>query len=233
MEQVKAESIERKKRLEQEMAVGVAQEQERLMRREIERQRNEVKRMEEQRLARTNMLRTRHDMEMEEQRQNRAKITEQHNSLRSVIDGNNMKAPDEYKAPPNWQPPPQHHHHEGGGGGWGPEQRGGGDNWHDQGGYRYCFFIQCRVKTCTSVTSTQTDPLTGPVNHMTTIITIISHLTIMADITTINLIIIITMAAPIIGPINHAVVARHAAHHVVIITIVVVDNDVVRTEYTR
>jgi len=134
MEQVKGESIERKKRLEQEMAVGVAQEHERLMRREIERQRNEVKRMEEQRLARTNMLRTRHDMEMEGQRQNRAKITEQHNSLRSVIDGNNMKAADEYKAPPNWKPPPQHHHE----GGWGPEQRhggGGGDQWHDQGGY--------------------------------------------------------------------------------------------------
>lgn len=94
-------------------------------------------------------------------------------------------------------------------------------------------YLQCRVKTCTSVTSTQTDPLTGPVNHMTIIITIISHLTIMADITTISLIIIITMAAPIIGPINHAVVARHAVHHVVIITIVVVDNDVVRTEFTR
>ena len=143
MEQVKGESIERKKRLEQEMAVGVAQEHERLMRREIERQRNEVKRMEEQRLARTNMLRTRHDMEMEGQRQNRAKITEQHNSLRSVIDGNNMKAADEYKAPPNWKPPPQHHHE----GGWGPEQRhggGGGDQWHDQGGYRY-FSYKCEL----------------------------------------------------------------------------------------
>ena len=67
------------------------------MRADIERQRQEVKRLEENRMARTNMLRTRHDMEMEEERQNRAKITEQHNSLRSVIEGNQMKAPNEYK----------------------------------------------------------------------------------------------------------------------------------------
>ena len=67
------------------------------MRADIERQRQEVKRLEENRMARTNMLRTRHDMEMEEQRQNRAKITEQHNSLRSVIEGNQMKPPNEYK----------------------------------------------------------------------------------------------------------------------------------------
>ena len=148
LEQNKNESQERKRRLEQEMDIGLAAEQERLIKMEMERQQSELKvsvrteikispsrlwtintiqycqyyfqRMQENRMHQQNQLRNRHDAEMEQSNRHRQNMNEQHQRLRELVDGRDMKPANEYKPPPNWQPP-QNQRMQGGGPGdqWG------------------------------------------------------------------------------------------------------------------
>ena len=63
--------------------------------------------MEEQRLRHENELRTRHENEMQMENRARQNIAEEHQRLRSLVDGSNMRPAHEYKPPPNWTPPQQ------------------------------------------------------------------------------------------------------------------------------
>jgi len=120
LEQNKNESQERKRRLEQEMDIGLAAEQERLIKMEMERQQSELKRMQENRMHQQNQLRNRHDAEMEQSNRHRQNMNEQHQRLRELVDGRDMKPANEYKPPPNWQPPQN-------------RMQGGGDQWGRSG----------------------------------------------------------------------------------------------------
>ena len=82
-------------------------------------------RMEEQRLRHQGELRARHENEVELSNRARQNINEQHNRLRTLVDGGQMRPAHEYKPPPNWQPPQRNQ----------PDPWGG--NQGNQGFYEY------------------------------------------------------------------------------------------------
>ena len=77
-------------------------------------------RMQENRMHQQNQLRNRHDAEMEQSNRHRQNMNEQHQRLRELVDGRDMKPANEYKPPPNWQPPQN-------------RMQGGGDQWGRSG----------------------------------------------------------------------------------------------------
>jgi len=159
-EQVIHESRDRKTRLEQEMTVAMGEEQERLIRLEMERQQNELKRMEDNRRRQQDELRQRHEKEMEDQKRSRQSIIDSHQRLKGLVEGQGMRPADQYKPPPHWTAPegafennwntpghggpPAHGgppHNAGGGGDWRDSDRrrsgpgGGPGGWQGEGGY--------------------------------------------------------------------------------------------------
>jgi len=103
IEIVKVESAERKKRIEQEMHVGMGEEQERLIRREMEQQQERLRRMEETRRQRQEDLRARHDHEIEAAKRQRLSLNESHLQLKHLVEGSAMRDPESYRPPPNFR----------------------------------------------------------------------------------------------------------------------------------
>ncbi|CAG5112702.1 Oidioi.mRNA.OKI2018_I69.chr2.g6886.t1.cds [Oikopleura dioica] len=107
IEQVKFESAERKQRLEQEMRVGIGEEQERLIRREMEQQQARLRQMEESRRQRQEQLRARHEQEIEQSKRQRLSLNENHEQLKNLVEGAGMRAPETYRPPPTYRKPEQ------------------------------------------------------------------------------------------------------------------------------
>lgn len=123
-EQVFMESKDRKSRLEQEMIVGMGEEQERLIRMEMERQSAELKRMEDQRRRNQEDLRLRHERELEVQNRSREQVLDSHQRLKGLVEGQGMRPANEYKPPPNWQVPSTQDT-------WGAPAPNAGGDWRD------------------------------------------------------------------------------------------------------
>jgi len=103
IEIVKIESAERKKRLEQEMHVGMGEEQERLIRREMEQQQARLRQMEETRRQRQEDLRARHEQEIESAKRQRLSLNESHLQLKHLVEGSGMRDPESYRPPPTFR----------------------------------------------------------------------------------------------------------------------------------